>query len=80
MADELAVAHGYCLDRYDRIFLFIEVLAYNITMYKCQHYNVECNLIFIINCFCLSVNKFTCNFVTDNCLFLIYILSKRRLP
>ena len=46
MADELAVAHGYCLDRYDRIFLFIEVLAYNITMYKSQHYNVECNLIF----------------------------------
>lgn len=80
MADELAVAHSYCLDRYDRIFLFIEVLAYNITMYKSQYYNVECNLIFIINYFCLSVNKFTCNFITDINPFLSYILSLRRRP
>ena len=33
MADELAVTYGYCLDRYVRRFLFIEVLFRNITMY-----------------------------------------------
>jgi len=78
MADELAVAHSYCLDRYARRFLLSKVLAYNITIYKNQHYNVGYILTFIINYIYMSVTKFTCNFVTDSGWFLRYILSLRR--
>jgi hypothetical protein len=56
----------------------IEVLAYNITIYKNQYYNIEYKLMFTINHFYMSVIKSTCNFVTDNGWFLRYILSLRR--
>ena len=58
--------------------VLIEFLFLNIIMYKKQHHNVEHNLIFIFDRKYTSVTKLTCNFITDNAHFMLYILLPRR--
>lgn len=57
---------------------FIEVILSNITMYKNQHCSVRYNLIYNFCFLIMSVNKLTCNFVTENDPILRYILPLRR--
>jgi hypothetical protein len=70
--------NGFCLVFYFHKISFIEVISSNIIMYKNQHYNVVYNLIFNFSFFIMSVNKLTCNLITDNDPILRYILPLRR--
>ena len=66
--------------KYNNINNFIGLIYSEFTMYKNKKYNFANKLIFIFDRKCISVTKFTCNFITDINPFLSYILSLRRRP